>query len=102
MERIGTVGSISQFGRGFGPDLIQALFDAKRFGEIEERENGPDVKGDFEGSVAGSWVKLGGNGAGIVSYNKKQYTTRPLGFTSIAPGKSVQLTHANGVYYSTW
>jgi hypothetical protein len=89
-------------GRSFGPNLIEELFNVKRFGEIKEREEGPDVKGDFEGSVAASWVKLGTNGAGIVSYNKKEYTTRPTGFTSIAPGTSVMLTHANGVYYSNW
>lgn len=102
METTGSRALYNPLGKAFGPDLIQALFDAKRFQEIEDRESGPAVKGDFEGSVAGQWVKLSDNGAGVVSYNKKEYTTRPLGFTSVAPGTSVQLTHANGVYYSAW
>lgn len=85
--------------------LIEDLFKenaAARIVEIQNREAGSGIKGDFDGSVTGSWVKLDESGLGIVSYNQKQYKTRPLGFTSIAAGHSVYLSYAAGTYYSTW
>lgn len=86
-------------------ELLEALIEenaAARVVEIERRETGPATKGDFEGSVTGIWVELGESGLGIVSYNQKQYRTRPLGFTSIAAGQPVFLSYAAGVYYSNW
>jgi len=68
--------------------------------QLERLEKGVTIEGDFEGSVTGYWVKLEANGAGIVSYNKKQYTTKPIGFTSLPAGAEVELSHANGIYYS--
>ena len=58
------------------------------------------IEGDFEGSVTGYWVRLDASGAGIVSYNRKEYTTKPIGFTSLPKGVEVELSHATGVYYS--
>ncbi len=85
--------------------LIDDLLDeniAARVVEIQRRETKPNVQGNFEGSVTGTWVKLDPYGLGIVSYNQKEYKTRPLGFTSIAAGQSVYLSYAGGIYYSSW
>ncbi len=82
-------------------DLFQSSV-SNRLLEIQEREKRPMIKGDFEGSVTGIWVALDDSGLGLVSYMDKKYLTRPLGLTSINAGKPVQLTHANGVYYSSW
>ncbi len=85
--------------------LMNQLFESSasnRLLEIQERERRPMVKGDFEGSVTGTWIALDRSGLGLVSYMDKKYLTRSLGLTSIKAGKPVQLTHANGVYYSTW
>ena len=79
--------------------LLQ-LSTAERFLQIEQREKGVVLEGDFEGNVTGYWVRLDNSGAGIVSYNKKQYVTKPIGFTSLPAGTEVELSHANGVYYS--
>jgi len=68
--------------------------------ELERIAEGTTIKGDFEGSVTGYWVRLDFTGAGIVSYNKKQYVTKPIGFTSLPAGSEVELSHANGIYYS--
>lgn len=86
-------------------ELLEQLLEentAARLVEIEKREAGTNVKGDFEGSVTGVWVRLDEYGLGVVAYNQKQYTTRPLGFTSIAAGQPVYLSYAAGVYYSHW
>ena len=74
--------------------------EAERFVQLERRESGGYIEGDFDGSVTGYWVKLSPDGAGIVSYNRKEYTTKPIGFTSLPAGTEVELSHANGVYYS--
>ena len=58
------------------------------------------IPGDFEGSVTGTWVRFAENGGGIVKYNNKKYMTKPIGFASIPPGTEVELSHANGVYFS--
>jgi hypothetical protein len=76
--------------------------EASRVAELERRSTGEVISGDFSGSVTAQWVQLASNGAGIVTYNNKQYTTKPLGFTSIAKNQEVELSFANGVYYSNW
>ena len=82
-------------------DLI-ALSNANRLFDLESRKDGVTIKGDFEGSVTGFWVTLGSMGEGIVTYNSKQYTTSPIGFVSIPAGTQVELSYANGIYYSTF
>ena len=82
-------------------DLL-ALSNLNRIEDLERRELSRTVTGDFEGSVAGSWVRLAENGAGIVSYNDKEYVTKRLGFTSIPAGTAVELSFGNGIYYSKW
>lgn len=81
---------------------VQQIQAADRIAEVERRAKGQEIKGDFEGSVSGSWVRLREDGAGVVSYNNKQYVTKPIGFTSLPAGQAVQLSHANGVYFSSW
>ena len=81
-------------------DNLISISDSERFAELEKRDSGVAIKGDFEGSVTGHWVKLGQNGEGVVSYNNKEYKTKPIGFTSIPKGTEVELGHANGMYYS--
>lgn len=83
-------------------DLIQEN-QARRFADLERRNKvakGPT--GDFEGTVTGYWVKIDDNAGGVVEYSGKEYTTKILGWTSIAVGAPVQLTSANGIYYSNW
>ena len=73
---------------------------AERLIELDRRASGTAIQGDFDGSVTGHWVKLGQNGEGVVSYNNKEYKTKPIGFISIPKGTEVELSHANGMYYS--
>jgi len=83
--------------------LVNSLIEKssiERLLKLEKLEKGVVIEGDFEGSVTGYWVKLSNNGAGIVSYNNKKYVTKPIGFTSLPRGTEVELSHANGVYYS--
>ncbi len=79
--------------------LIQKS-NVERLLKLERLEKGVIIEGDFEGSVTGHWVRLDKNGAGIVNYRNKQYTTKPIGFTSLPAGSEVELSHANGIYYS--
>lgn len=72
----------------------------ERITELERRAKSSIIKGDFEGSVTGSWVKLSEDGGGTVKYNDKKYTTVPIGFVSLPRGTAVELTYANGIYYS--
>ena len=84
-------------------DLLNQLVqqsDVNRMLQLERLEKGVILEGDFEGSVTGYWVKLDLNGAGIVSYAQKEYVTKPIGFTSLPAGSEVELSHANGIYYS--
>lgn len=74
--------------------------NVNRLLQLERLEKGVVIEGDFEGSVTGYWVRLEGNGAGIVSYGRKEYITKPIGFTSLPAGSEVELSHANGIYYS--
>ena len=82
-------------------DLL-VLSNLNRIEDLERRERSRVVTGDFEGSVAGTWVRLAENGAGIVSYNDKEYITKRIGFTSIPAGTPVELSFGNGIYYSKW
>jgi hypothetical protein len=83
-------------------DATTARHEAERLTEIENREDGKQIKGDFEGSVTGTWKELGDNGAAIVEYKGKEYIARPIGFTALTKGAPVQLSHADGVYYAAW
>lgn len=82
-------------------DLKQVLV-ARRLVELERLESQQLIEGDFEGSVTGRWVRLDSTGAGIVEYNSKLYTTKPIGFTSLPAGTAVEMSFAKGVYYSKW
>jgi hypothetical protein len=73
---------------------------AARVIELERREEGSAPIGDFQGSVTGYWEELDANGVGIVQHKGKLYKTRPIGFASLPKGTEVELTYANGVYYS--
>lgn len=81
---------------------LKELSIANRVIDLEKRAKKNVIEGDFEGSVTGSWVGIGSNGEGIVKYNDKLYRTDPLGFVSIPQGTKVELTHANGIYYSKY
>ena len=81
-------------------DQLKALSNANRFIDLELRASDITIQGDFVGSVAASWVRLGDSGEGVVSYNGKSYNTKPIGFISLPPGADVELSFANGVYYS--
>ena len=81
-------------------DLLQ-VSNTNRVLDVERlEETGGQVQVDFEGSVTGVWVKFDESAAGIVSYRQKHYVTKPIGFTSLRAGTEVELSHANGVYYS--
>lgn len=77
-----------------------SISDSQRLAELEMRQEGYSIRGDFEGSVVGYWVRLEENGGGTVSYNNKHYLTKPIGFTSLPAGTEVELSHANGLYFS--
>lgn len=80
---------------------LLALSNAERLAELERRDR-PAQAGDFVGSVNATWVRLDESGAGVVSYNDKEYYTKRIGFTSIPAGTDVELSFANGIYYSKW
>ena len=82
-------------------DLIE-LSNTYRVLDLERLSSSELIKGDFSGSVTGKWVKLDSTGAGIVEYNSKLYATKPIGFTSIPKGTAVEMSYAQGVYYSKW
>lgn len=81
-------------------DTLIQKSNVERLLKLERLEKGVIIEGDFDGSVTGHWVKLAENGAGLVNYNNKQYLTKPIGFTSLPSGAEVELSHANGIYYS--
>ena len=86
-------------------ELIQELKDvslAERLNAVEARERGWTVKGDFEGSVTGYWVRLAESGAGIVKFNNKEYVTQTIGFVSVPAGTAVELSFADGTYFSKY
>ena len=80
--------------------LALELNNAERMVELERREAGVKVTGDFEGSVTGYWVRLDESGAGVVEYNGKYYKVKSLGFTSASKGTEVELSYAQGIYYA--
>lgn len=83
--------------------LLDSLIEislANRLNTLERLTSGQSISGDFEGSVTGYWVKLGSRGEGIVNYNNKNYVTKPIGFMAIPGGTEVELSFANGTYYS--
>ena len=82
-------------------DSLMELSNANRVFDLERRADGQNgLRGDFEGSVTGFWEKLGPLGEGLVKYNSKTYITNPIGFVSIPKGTEVELSYANGIYYS--
>ncbi len=81
-------------------ERMQEVARAERVVEIENRANGAMAQGDFEGSVIGYWERLDQTGVGVVTYKGKEYKTKPIGFTSTSKGTAVELTHANGIYFS--
>ena len=82
---------------------LQSISLANRALDVERAEMKSPIKGDFEGSVAATWVRLDdASGAGIVRYNDKEYVTVRIGFTSIPEGTGVELSFGNGLYYSKW
>lgn len=82
-------------------DLVE-LSNTYRVLDLERLGSSELIQGDFEGSVTGKWVKLDSTGAGAVEYNSKLYLTKPIGFTSIPKGTTVEMSYAKGVYYSKW
>ena len=83
--------------------LLESLLQintSNRIAELEIRSSDVTIAGDFTGSVTGFWARLGNGGEGIVKYNSKEYVTSPIGFISIPGGSEVELSYANGVYYS--
>jgi hypothetical protein len=83
-------------------DQVSQQHSANRVADLERLSRNENVQGDFQGSVTGYWVQLDSSGAGVVRYNNKNYVTKPIGFTSLPAGHQVELSHANGVYYSKW
>jgi len=86
-------------------DLLNSLRQvsaAERLIQLERLDKNEVISGDFEGNVKGIWVKLDEDGTGIVSFNDKKYHTKPLGITSITQGTEVELSFANGIYYSKY
>lgn len=83
-------------------DDLMAISDAERIIDVERREKGFFVEGDFEGSVTGTWVRLDESGAGIVKFNNKEYVTETIGFVSVPKGTSVELSFADGTYFSKY
>ena len=83
-------------------DDLREINSAERLADVERRDKGVLVEGDFEGSVTGTWVKLAESGAGIVSFNNKQYVTQTIGFVSVPKGTAVELSFADGTYFSKY
>ena len=79
---------------------LQNRSTSNRIVALQARAAEVIIQGDFSGSVTGVWVKLGDSGEGIVKYKSKSYATQPIGFTSIPKGTEVELSYANGIYYS--
>ena len=77
-------------------------YQARRMLEMERRSEGAEIKGDFEGSVKGSWLRLDEGGAGVVLYKSREYKVRSIGFTSLPKGSVVELSYAKGVYFASF
>jgi len=83
-------------------DELKEISMAERIADVERRDKGYLIEGDFEGSVTGYWVKLDESGAGIVTFNNKQYVTETIGFVSVPRGTAVELSFADGTYFSKY
>lgn len=86
-------------------ELMQELLElsiAERLVDVERREKGYIVEGDFEGSVTGTWVRLDETGGGVVKFNNKEYLTQTIGFVSVPKGTAVELSYADGTYFSKY
>ena len=83
-------------------DELKEISIAERIADVERRDKGYLIEGDFEGSVTGYWVKLDESGAGIVTFNNKQYVTETIGFVSVPKGTAVELSFADGTYFSKY
>ena len=70
--------------------------------EVEHRMDKAPIRGDFEGSVRGTWVRLDDGGAGVVLYKGKEYKVRTIGFSSLTAGAPVLLTYADGIYVASF
>lgn len=81
-------------------DTVLAINSEKRAMRLTQYRGKPVLKGDFEGSVTGYWVKMDNSGSGVASYQDKEYVCEPIGFVSIPKGTPVELTFANGIYYA--
>ena len=81
---------------------LLSVSTANRINQLERLQEFDYFRGDFSGSVTGTWVRLGANGEGVVSYANKTYATKPIGFLSIPAGTEVELTFAKGIYYSNY
>ncbi len=81
---------------------LTSLAESNRAQTLIDRLEGLDTRGDFAGSVTGTWIRLDESGAGVVAYNDKEYKTKRIGSSSIPKGTSVELTFAKGIYYSKW
>ena len=49
-------------------DTAKLEFQQRRLEETLRRAEGAGVRGDFDGSVAGSWNRLDDGGAGVATY----------------------------------
>lgn len=81
-------------------ETLMELHQANRMVDLERLSKSAKVDGDFTGSVTGAWLRLDQDGTGVVKYNSKEYKTVILGIASIPAGTPVELSYADGRYYS--
>ncbi len=82
-------------------DLLTQALDISMANRIADAgESGP--KGDFEGTVVGTWKRLDRTGAGVVEYKSKEYLTRATLCPSIFAVAPVEITYSNGTYFTRW
>lgn len=81
-------------------ETLMEIHQANRAVDLERLANPTKVEGDFTGSVTGYWLRLDEDGTGVVKYNSKEYKTVILGIASIPAGTPVELSYADGRYYS--
>lgn len=81
-------------------DSVEKAAKAERVVSLENRADGLQIKGDFDGSVTGVWQRLDQTGVGIVRYKGKDYKVKAIGFQSLAKGTPVELTYGKGIYFA--
>ena len=81
-------------------DSLVQTSKVERIALLEEREQ--FGIGEFKGSVVGKWSKYDTDGAGIITYQNKEYRAKIEGLKSIPPGYPVKLTYSNGIYVASW